>query len=284
MNVFQRIKTLPLGLDIAADLVSIVSAEARSDGFAVRETSTLDVPPGDAAQLDRKLAETIVAIKRRLTTNERRCVVAVPSTDVTTRVFRVPPGMSRREAQCAALLEADTIVDWPKAERTVTLDPIPGCASDMLLSIARSFTLARLVRIVQAGGLHPIAIDTPAFAWRRAVSDADAVLDLSATRAELIVFGKPIGMTVVFAPRLVDERLAAQIRSAFADARREGIVDVQRLAIYGTPFRFECIEALLRGDGYAISPVVLEGNESPTWARAFGLATWSVAARPLVCA
>jgi hypothetical protein len=140
------------------------------------------------------------------------------------------------------------------------------------------------VRITRAGGLQPVAIDTPAFAWRRALPEADAVLDLSATRAELIVFGKPVGTTVVFAPRLVEERLAGQIRSAFADARREGIVDVQHLAVFGTPFRFESIEALLRGDGYAISPVVLGGIDSPPWARAFALATWSHQARQLVCA
>jgi hypothetical protein len=132
--------------------------------------------------------------------------------------------------------------------------------------------------------LHPVAIDTPAFAWRRAVPDADAVLDLSATRAELIVFGKPVGMTVVFAPRLVDERLAGQIRSAFADARREGIVDVQHLAVFGSPYRFESIEAFLRGDGYTIGPVVVGGVDAPPWARAFGLATWSVSPRQLVCA
>jgi len=56
---------------------------------------------------------------------------------------------------------------------------------------------------------------------------------------------------------------------------------VQRLAILGSRFRYESIEELLRGDGYAIGPVTLGGIESPTWTLAYGLASWSIAPRGL---
>ena len=284
MRILRRPATLPLGLDIGAASVSIVSAEARVDGFAVRETRTLEIPRVEPARLDVKVAEAIGTIVRGLTTRERRCVLAAPSAELVTRVFRVPPGMRRSEAQRAAALEAGTIVEWPLAERQIALDPIPGTSDDMLLSIARRGTIERLVAMARAGGLRPVAVDVPACAWRRAVPDADAVLDCSNERAELVIFGRPLGVTHVFPPRLVDERIAGHVRALFADARREGVADVQRLAILASPFRYETIEELLRGDGYAIAPVAVGGNEAPAWTFAFGLASWAAGARGLASA
>jgi hypothetical protein len=74
------------------------------------------------------------------------------------------------------------------------------------------------------------------------------------------------------------------VRALFADARREGVPDVQRIAILASRFRYETIEALLRDDGYAIAPVAVDGNEAPAWTFAFGLASWAVAARGFVSA
>jgi hypothetical protein len=282
VKFFRRSGTLPLGVDIGAETVSVVSAAAFGNGFAVTETHTLKVPRVDADQLDLKVAETIGQIVRRLETSERRCVLAAPSTDLVTRIFCSPPGMRRPEAERAATLEADTIVDWPASERLVSLDQIPGSNEKMLLSIARSSTVERLIAIARAGGLRAVAVDVPACAWRRAVPEADAVLDCSGDRAELVVFGKPLGLTAVFPPRLIDERVAGHVRTALVQARRDGIADVQRLAILGSRFQYESIEALLRTDGYIISPVTLSGLEAPTWTFAFGLASWSIALRGLV--
>ena len=277
----KRRTTLPLGVDLGAEFVSIVASDASSDGFVVKETRTLDVPASDAGTLDRNIAETVRAILAGFATPERRCVLAAPSADVVTRIFRVPPGMRPSEAERAAALEADTLVDWPASERLVALDPIPGTRDEMLLSVARNSTIERLVAIARAGGLRPIAVDVPACAWRRAVNDADAVLDLTSDRAVLVIFGTPVGVTHLYAPRLIDERLAGNVRSALVEARRDGRADVQSLAILGSPFRYESMEALLRGDGYALAPVTLGGIDSPSWTFAYGLASWSVAPRGL---
>ena len=282
MNVFpKKSAALPLGVDIGAEFVSIVAAEASGDGFVVRETRTLEVPAADSNALDLKIAETLRTIVAGFSTRERRCVLSAPSSDVLARPFRVPPNMRRGEADRAAALEADTIVDWPSSERLVALDPIPGKTDEMLLSIARTSTIERLVAISKAAGLKPIAVDIPACAWRRAIPDADAVLDCTNDRSALVIFGQPVGTTHVYPPRLIDDRLASNVRSAFGDARRDGFADVQRLAILGSRFRYESIEELLRTDGYAIGPVTLGGIDSPPWTFAFGLASWSIAPRGL---
>ena len=274
--------TLPLGVDLGTDFVSVVASEAKGEGFVVRDTSTVEVPRVEGSLLDLTIAESLRAALAAFSTRERRCVLCAPASEVVTRIFRLPPRMKRIEADRAAALEADTIVDWPVSERLVALDSIPGTSDDMLLSIARNGTIERLVAIARAAGLRPVAVDIPACAWRRAIPDADAVLDCTTDRAALTIFREPIGIVHLFPPRLIDDRVAMNVRTALVDARRDGHADVQRLAILGSRFRYEAMEGLLRGDGYAIAPVTLGGVESPPWTFAYGLASWSIAPRGLV--
>lgn len=84
-------------------------------------------------------------------------------------------------------------------------------------------------------------------------------------------------MTHVFPPRLIEERLAALVRSALVEARREGIADIRRLSILTSADRFDSLVCLLRDDGYTIGPVTCGEFRSPEWTFAYGLATWSVA-------
>lgn len=274
-------RSLPLGVDIGAERVSVVASDATADGFTVRVAETLEVPQGDTT-LDMRIAETLRRIVASSGIRERRAILAAPPVDVVTRAFRVPPGMRRAEAERAAMLEADSLVDWPAAERLVALDPLPHAGDEMLLSVALNGTIERIVAIARAAGLRAVAVDVPACAWRRAVPEADALLDCSTERATLVVFGRPVGVVHVFAPRLVDERLATSVRAALVDARREGLADVANIAILGSAFRTESIGELLAGDGYVLRGVRLGEHDNPAWTFAYGLASWSIAGRGLV--
>jgi len=281
VKVRQRAKPLPLGVDIGVEHVSVVACDSAGDDFAVRDVQTLEIRR-DGQNFDLQIVETLAHILRNLATRERRCILAAPPGDVVTRIFRIPAGMRRAEACRAATLEADSILDWPPSERLIALDAIPGNGDQMLLSIARTSVVERLVSIAEGAGLRPVAVDVPACAWQRAVPDVDAVLDCASERAQLIIFGKPVGTAHVFAPRLVDERLATSVRAAFVEARRDGLADVQHLKILASQFRYESLEALLSDDGYTIAPVALGGVEAPPWTFAYGLALWTVAERGVV--
>jgi hypothetical protein len=276
-----RAKSLPLGVDLGTEAVSIVAADASSGGFRIAESRTMDVLKPSDGNVDRAIAETLRTIVSGFATKERRCILAAPAADTVMKTFRVPPHMRRREAEHAAALEANAIVDWPTAERLVALDPIPGRSDEMLLTIARNRSIERIVAIARAGGLRAVAVDTPACAWRRALPHADAILDCSTDRAILDIFGDPIGVTHQFPPRLIDERLASSVRGALVEARREGVADPQRLAILGTPLRLELFDELLRDDGYEVSLVSFGDVPAPSWALAYGLSTWSIAPRGL---
>jgi hypothetical protein len=276
---FPSRAALPLGADIGRDVVSLVCATGSREGVTVRETGTQRVPPGTDSEIDFKVAETIRRVLDGLSTRERRCILAAPSGEVVHRAFRLPPGMSRREAERAACLEADTLVSWPPADRVLALEAIPGRDGEMLLSVARRSAVTQLVAIARAGGLKPVVVDLPVCAWRRAVPDSDAVLDVSRERAELVIFGDAVGAVHAFPPRLIDERLAALVRAALVEARRDGVADVRRLALLAANERYEALEAFLRDDGYSIAAVTCGAVRAPAWTYAFGLATWSAGTR-----
>jgi len=162
MRLLRGALTLPLGVDINSERVCVVAADAHGDGFVVSETRSAEMPPANDGSLDLKIAEAIRNILASLKTRERRAILAAPPSEVVTRTFRVPPGMRRSEADRAAALEADTIVDWPTSERLVALDRIPGRSDEMLLSIARCSVVERVIAIARAGGLKPVAVDVPA--------------------------------------------------------------------------------------------------------------------------
>jgi hypothetical protein len=278
MRLALRERSLPLGADIGPEFVSLVHVERGRSSLAVRDCVTRPVPAAGDAELDLAIAETLRAAVATLVSRERRCVLAAPAGEIVHRTFRLPPGMRRHEAERAAALEADTLAPWPAPERVVALDPIDGRTGEMLLSIARSSAVLRLTSIASAGGLRPVAVDLPACAWRRAVPETDAVLEYARERAQLVIFGDPVGTTHAFPPRSSDERLATLVRSALIEARREGIADVRRLSLLGPPARVDSLAACLHADGYAVAPVTCGTDAPAPWAFAYGLALWSAPA------
>jgi hypothetical protein len=274
--IFARRNRLPLGIDFSSE-VSVVAVEMQAGRFHVKAAESRPIPAAPENEKDRVIVETLRSILRDLSVAERRCVVATLLGDAQSRLFRPAPGMRPAEAERAALLETDTFARWPSSERVIALDPIPG-ASEMLLSVARSACVERVTGLVKLAGVEPVAVDVPLCAWRRAASGVDAVLELHAERAALFVFGRPLGAVEQFATS-ADERLLAQTRAFFIQARRDGIADVERIATVGLRERCEPLESELTADGYDAQPLRLGTFESPPWALAYGLATWSVLPR-----
>ena len=276
---------LPLGVDLAQRSFSVVAARATSDGCAVRAAHTEDLPESTVDRRERRTAELSRDIVARVAGNERRCILSAPPSETVVRTFRLPPGMSRREAERAAWLEADTLVEWPGDDRLVALDAITGLrrpdatehrafqfdpAIDGDRACRRGFVRLRWTRRCAPG-------DAPS-ATRTRCSTVRAIAPNSSFSAT------PVGVSHVFAPRLIDERLAAQTRSAFVDARRDGLADVRRLAILASPLRYEILEEHVRDDGYRVAPVRVGDVSAPSWALAYGLASWSFARQYAVTA
>jgi hypothetical protein len=272
-------RPLPLGVELAAERVAVVVPRWAEGRVAVAESAVEAIPDTPEDALDEALGEALRRALSRLRSRTRRCVLGAPWTEAFSRQFKLPPGMRRGEAARAAELEADVVAPWPSSERIVSLDPIPGRNRELLLSIGRAATLERLVAIARSARLEPIAVDTPACAWRRVLPEADALLDAGGSRAALVVFSSPVPSFQLFAPRLIDERLAAQARLGLIEARRDSDVDVRRLTVSAPPERYDALAPLLAGEGYAVEPLCIDDVEGPPWSLAFALATWAVRER-----
>ena len=221
------------------------------------------------------MAQAVRELLATFKSHERRCVLAAPAGEIVCRPFHLSPGMRRTEAYRAAALEADVLAPWSAAERSVALDPLPNLDGGMLLSIARR-AAAREPRRRGAGGRAQTDCRRRSrlrLAPRRHLRRCRSRLPRRARRFDHL--RGTVGPTQLFAPRLVADRLAAQVRAAFVDARRSGFADVQRVAIAGDADRSEAIGELLQSDGYAIVKPCVGELESPTWLFAYGLATWA---------
>jgi Type IV pilus assembly protein PilM len=282
MRLFQSTGSLPLGVDFRNGSLSIVALEEHAQGVDIREAGTVALPAFDETIVDLRVAQAVRELLATFTTHERRCVLAAPAGEVVCRPFHLSPGTRRAEAYRAAALEADVLAPWSAAERSVSLDPLPNLDGAMLLSVARREPLENRLALTRAAGLKPVAVDIPGCVWRRAVTGADAVLDCSGERATLTIFAEPLGPTQLFAPRLLADRLAGQVRAAFVEARRSGLADVQRVAIAGDADRAEAIGELLVADGYTLATVRIGETEAPSWLFAYGLASWASASRRLI--
>jgi hypothetical protein len=275
--MFRRKRAwLPLGIDIGVDQISVVAVEATRSGCIVKATASEPIPALTDAALDLGTATLLRSLHRTLNVAERRCILGVSPEDVVTREFRLPPKMRRSEAERAAILEADAAACWPSHDRLIALDPIPSNAASMLLSIARSSAVERLVRIAKSADLNPIAVDAPLCAWRRVAGDYDALIDLRSGRPVLYLFGKAVGSMDLFASTLSEDRLAAQVRAAFVQSRRDGLADIQKIAVHGEASQCAALEAQLGADGYEINLLTLGESVGPSWALAYGLASWSI--------
>jgi hypothetical protein len=275
----RRNAWLPLGVEIGEDELSLVGIASSADGLMVKAAATSALSGAPGSDRERRTIDALRALVGTLPTKERRCVLGIPSEDVRVRLLRLPPKTRYSEAQRAAVLEAETSVAWPAPERLIALDPLSGSNDAMLLSIGRVRSIERRVAIAKAAGLEPVAVDVPICAWQRAARDCNALLDLRHERAEFFVFGEPVGCSDQLAPRLSDERLAAVARAMLIQARRDGLVDVERIVTVGGRERCLPIERQLAADGYTIGPLVVGEHESPSWAFAYGLAGWSLLPR-----
>jgi hypothetical protein len=270
---------LPLGVEIGDDDLSLVGIAASVDGLTVKAAATSMLSGAAGGDREGRTIDALRALVQTLPTKERRCILGIPSEDVRVRLLRLPPKTRHSEAGRAAALEAETSVAWPASERLIALDPLSGIDDGMLLSIGRVRAIERRVAIAKAAGLEPVAVDVPICAWQRAARECNALFDLRHERAEFFVFGDPVGCSDQLAPRLSDERLAALARSSLIQARRDGLVDVERIVTIGPRERCLPIERQLAADGYTIGPLTVGEHESPSWAFAYGLAGWSILPR-----
>ena len=197
-------QTLPLGIDIGSRRVRVALAQRRPDGTAeLRAVAT--------RACDGALGTILASAVAELQTRERRCVLGLGEPAALLRAGTFPP-MRRGELDRAARFEAGRWVNYPVEEADVRVVPLDESAREAAIGIVRKDVIAGLRSTVQTAKLRLVAVDNNAFALRRAVPDADAVLDIGQSQSILYIFGRGV-------PRIYRLRVGgANFTQAIADA------------------------------------------------------------------
>jgi type IV pilus assembly protein PilM len=185
---------LPLGVDIGSTRLRVAVLSANEREPQVHNVVARELPHGTSSSGLVPEPEIVAEVLRDALAaagvKERRCVAALREPDAMLRRVALPK-MSAFERVRAARFEARRFVGDPIEECSVRLVPCEEGA-DFVLGIARTQALASRVKTLRRAGLHPVAIDHEAFAWRRAQPDVDCLIDVGLAQSTVVAFATPL--------------------------------------------------------------------------------------------
>ncbi len=263
-------RTLPLGIDVGEARIRVALAQCRFDGTA-ELVAVATRPRGE------DLASSVAEAVAELRTRERRCVFGVAEPAAILRAARFP-AMRRPELESAARFEASRLVDYAIDEAVIRVVPLETGRGESAIGIVRKDAIARLRALARSAKLRIIAVDNSGFALRRAVPDADAVLDIGLSGARFYVFGpgvprahrwqiggasftqaivgafgtdeftaerRKLSHGIAGSGEPLRDRLVDSIANALVDCRSSGYGDVRRVALVGNGARLDDLAAII---------------------------------------
>jgi Tfp pilus assembly PilM family ATPase len=283
----SRPRTLPLGIDVGATRIRVALAHHDpNSGTELVAVATRRHDGDPAAALTDAVAE--------LRTRERRCVFGLGEPLALLRRVTFPP-MRRAERERAARFEAAELIDYPVREaivRVLSLD----ADGDAVIGVVRKDVIASLVTLAHAAKLRVSAVDNTAFALRRVLPDADAVLDVGLNASRLHIFagrfpsGRLISSGGAAFTRAIAQALGsdeataerrkhthgiagcgegtrdiliADVANALIDCRASGLGDVRNIALVGNGSRLnELPEMIERATAVRVHAATLDAGVS----------------------
>lgn len=202
MRGSPRRRTLPLGIDIGSSRVRIALCERDSDGTP-RLVAVAARDGTGAVALGSALAD--------LRTRERRGVLALAHPEGLLQHLVLPP-MRPSERRAAARLAAANAGATSRDRHVVSLQPVAGHPQHWTLAVAVRSALATRIAVARAARVRVVGVDDAALALRRALSPADAVVEIGADVTRVVLWHDPL-------PRVETLPIGGrQLTQAIADA------------------------------------------------------------------
>ena len=272
----------PLGIDIGASRLRVLSATTSAGRTRVQSVAVRDLPSdasssgvvADPACIAAILREAV----RELGTKERRCVCAIGESDASVRALEFPRMSSAERAQ-AARFEAARALNYPISEATVRVRPLD--ARTWILGVAKTSVVQSRVAVLRGAGLRLVAMDHESYALYRALPEYDGILDMGLRKCSLHV--KARGAAVTFridaGGAVVTQAIASALRiDASTAERRKRILGIAGTGDRGYAHLFDQIARAIRAartSKFALSSLALLGNAArlPGLARELSNAT-----------
>lgn len=179
---------LPLGVDLGSTKVRIAQRVKSGATIELENLVTRDVPPGviTPAEISEPayMSAIIEDAVREIGVRHRRCVAAVGFPESRIRIAMFPP-MSAWERPRTARYEMMGHLDYPIGEAIVRVQRLPGDARSCAIGVIRARTLHQRVACLRKAGLNVMRVDDIGCAFRRALPEYDAFLDIGYHRSTL---------------------------------------------------------------------------------------------------
>lgn len=259
---------LSVGVDLGASRLRLAVVTTRAGSSSVEHVVVRDLPAGvSSSGLIAKpdvVGDILADAVAEAGTRKRTCIGTVSDAAATVRAVAFPP-MSRRERNKAARYEARRYINYPVENCVVRL--VPGAETEgYLLGCAQADALRSRVHALRRAGLRPIAIDHESFAWRRAVPQADCLIDVGLSRSTVTVFTTPVAdvRTLSAGGAAITEEIARGlgIDAATAERRKRTLEHRAGSIVEAASFIAGVADVILeaRSAGKEIRRIALAGN------------------------
>ena len=231
------------GLDIGDRSIKLVQLKQEHDQLVLWQLGeTISPQPGMRGKTAKEWSEVAVAVRnlvRELKLKTKNVVVALPESEVISRLIRFP-SMKEREVKSALEFEAETFIPHPLDKIQMDYEIVARDQNGQMLVFVVAVlkeTINKYLQMIKEAGLTPLALETPAVALVRIfaqLAKPTLIIDLEGQFTNLIV-GKqgnvyltrtiPIG-TESFARAIssslgLEENVAESYRRAYGLSNQE---------------------------------------------------------------
>ena len=193
-----------VGIDLGLSSIKIVALEKSQDSLVLQAVGEVKSPRVEwrKAEATKKMidetAEALKSLLKDLKITNKQAVTALPEYEIVSRLVSLPP-LKEDEIKEALKFEAETFVPYPLDQVSIDYEVIDEDEAGRLTVFAiaaRNDLIANYVKVFKAAGIELLAIESPAVAMRRLISqmkiatEATMLVDIGEKYSDIISFKK----------------------------------------------------------------------------------------------
>ncbi|MFA6007191.1 MAG: type IV pilus assembly protein PilM [Candidatus Shapirobacteria bacterium] len=193
-----------IGVDLGLGSIKVVALNKSQDSLVLQSIGEVKTPRVEwtKAEASKKMidevAEALKSLLKDLKITNKQAVTALPEYEIVSRLVSLPP-LKEDEIRDALKFEAETFVPYPLDQVSIDYEIIDEDEAGRLTVFAiaaRNDLIANYVKLFKSAGVELLAIESPAVAMRRIISqmkiatEATMLVDIGEKYSDIISFKK----------------------------------------------------------------------------------------------
>jgi type IV pilus assembly protein PilM len=193
-----------IGIDLGLNSIKLVALSKSQDSLVLQAIGEVKTPRVEwmKAEATKKMidevANSLKSLLKDLKITNKQAVTALPEYEIVSRLVSLPP-LREDEIKEALKFEAETFVPYPLDQVSIDYEVIDEDEAGRLTVFAiaaRNDLINNYVKLFKSAGLELLAIESPAVAMRRVISqmeiatEATMLVDIGEKYSDIISFKK----------------------------------------------------------------------------------------------